>query len=167
MTAIVVDLAVETVTAEAFAPFGMMIAPNNDGTPASLQQTPLDLSQGVPRFYTMRLPAPGLDIRGITRHQRVTQVLASAGGRDWYLGVAAPGELVTAHGEPELDRIHGFHIPGDIAVQLHLGTWHAGPLFEGEPAAFFNLELTNTNDVDHDSCELTRDHDVTLRLQAQ
>ena len=34
-------------------------------------------------------------------------------------------------------------------MKLHVGTWHAGPLFEGPAMAFFNLELSDTNIVDH------------------
>ena len=30
-------------------------------------------------------------------------------------------------------------------IKLHLGTWHAGPLFDADSASFFNLELSDTN----------------------
>jgi hypothetical protein len=55
---------------------------------------------------------------------------------------------------PALDDIVAFEIPGDVAVLLHRGTWHAGPFYDGPTMAFFNLELTDTNVADHDTSEL-------------
>lgn len=163
MTSAPVELPLEALDAQAFAPFGTVIPPREDGTPFSAEDAVLDLSQGTPRFYTMRIPGRGLEVRTITRHQNVTQVLAAAGGHGWAVAVAAPGELVDGDA-PDIGRIRAFVVPGDVAVKLHAGTWHAGPLFEGDPAAFFNLELADTNEVDHDSCELLVDYDIALRL---
>ena len=51
-------------------------------------------------------------------------------------------------------EIEAFVVPGDIALLLSAGTWHAGPFFEAEGMAFFNLELSDTNEVDHQSYRL-------------
>jgi ureidoglycolate lyase len=48
---------------------------------------------------------------------------------------------------------------------LHKGTWHAGPLFEGAAQSFFNLELADTNVVDHHTCDLTASYGFALRLR--
>jgi len=45
--------------------------------------------------------------------------------------------------------------PGE-AVKLHQGTWHAGPFFLTPTALFFNLELSDTNLIDHNSQPLKR-----------
>jgi hypothetical protein len=58
-------------------------------------------------------------------------------------------------------------IPGDTAVMLLRGAWHAGPLFESPKASFFNLELSDTNVTDHWSCDLTQRYGVALRLTGQ
>jgi hypothetical protein len=45
--------------------------------------------------------------------------------------------------------------PGE-AVKLHQGTWHAGPFFFAATALFFNLELSDTNLIDHNSQPLKK-----------
>ncbi|UMY17410.1 ureidoglycolate lyase [Methylobacterium organophilum] len=149
---------IHALTPEAFAPFGTVVVPMEDGVPFGPQDAQLDFSAGTPRFYAMRLPARGLTIHRITRHKAVTQTLASVGGKTWYLGVAAPGEAEA----PTLESIKVFRIPGDAAVALYKGTWHAGPLFEGEEQSFFNLELADTNVVDHDTCNLIKCYGCAL-----
>ena len=139
---------VADLTPQAFARYGTVVLPTEDGTPFGPDDARLDLSGGIPRFYAMRVPARGLTIGRITRHRAVTQALASAGGDTWYIGVAPPGDA------PALDAIAVFRVPGDTAVVLHKGAWHVGPLFEGKDQSFFNLELSDTNVVDHDTCEL-------------
>jgi ureidoglycolate hydrolase len=144
------NVPIEDLSPEAFAPFGTVVVPTEDGTPYGPSDAKLDLFGGTPRFYAMRIPARGLTIRYITRHKAVTQALASVGGAIWYLGVAAP----SVADAPTLDAIHVFKIPGDAAVVLHKGAWHCGPLFDGPDQSFFNLELADTNVVDHDTCDL-------------
>lgn len=43
-------------------------------------------------------------------------------------------------------------IPPGHFIKLHEGTWHAGPLFDApDTMSFFNLELADTNVVDHNT----------------
>ncbi|MEM7341724.1 MAG: ureidoglycolate lyase [Actinomycetota bacterium] len=160
----IVELPIEPLTAEGFAPFGTVIAPSDDGAPFGPDDAVLALDQGTPRFYTMQIPGRGLLVQKITRHRRVTQVLAAAGGHDWVVGVAPPLAVDEPDAAPALDAIKAFRIPGDTAVMLAVGTWHAGPLFEGEPRAFFNLELSDTNVVDHHTCNLVETYATALHL---
>ena len=51
--------------------------------------------------------------------------------------------------------------PGE-GITLHLGTWDAGPLFEAPSASFFNLELADTNQSDHETWPLSRPLHVDL-----
>jgi Ureidoglycolate hydrolase len=159
-----VELAIEDLTPDAFAPFGTVIPPMEDGTEFGPQDAQLDLSKGTPRFYTMRIPGRGLTVKQITRHRSVTQTLASAGGHDWVMAVAPPKDLDVADAEPALSDIRAFRIPGDTAVMLYAGSWHAGPLFEDGERSFFNLELADTNIVDHHTCKLTQRYGIALKL---
>jgi ureidoglycolate hydrolase len=84
------DLPVTKLTQGAFALYGTVIPPMDDGMLYSPKDAELHLGGGVPRFYTMRLPNRGLVVSHITRHRHVTQVLASAGGTPWLLAVAPP-----------------------------------------------------------------------------
>jgi len=144
-------LTAERLTHEAFAPFGCVVEPGLDGAPepAPVAVT-LDLSQGTPRFYIMRLAPRGLEFDRITYHDRVTQTLGAMGGREWYMAVAPPGT------EPSAATLRCFHIPGDVAVRMKRGTWHAGPYFDGPACDFFNLELDDTNVVDHTNHHFAR-----------
>ena len=151
---VVREIAVNGLTPESFAPFGQVIAPAGDGAPFGPADAQLDLRRGTPRFYIMRLPRRGLRFKQITRHRDVTQCLAAVGGKAWVIAVAPPGEVEDPRAQPALDDIKAFKVPGDVAIKLHRGSWHAGPLFEDDEISFFNLELADTNEVDHHTCHL-------------
>ncbi|HWJ73217.1 MAG TPA: ureidoglycolate lyase [Kaistia sp.] len=151
----------EPITAEAFLPFGHLIEATEDMVPAGAVDAALDLSGGTPRFYIMRLDHRGLDVNGITRHAAVTQVLASVGGRRWMLCVAPP---VGEADRPDPEAIRAFVIPGDVAVLLFKGSWHAGPFFHDAEMRFFNLELLDTNVIDHHTVNLGRTFGYNLKI---
>ena len=154
-----------TLTRANFAPFGEAILPAPDGAPLPGHEAEgLDLSRGRPRFYVMRLEGRGLGFRAITRHRRVTQCLASTRGEDWYLGVAPPKALDDPDAKPAPDDIVAFKVPGGLAIKLHAGTWHAGPFFRAPTMDFFNLELADTNEVDHHTVALDRDYATTFEF---
>jgi ureidoglycolate lyase len=112
----------------------------------------------------MRLPPRGLVIRQITRHHNVTQCLAAMGGKSWLLAVGPPKGLDDPAAEPALEDIAAFVVPGTVALKLHRGTWHAGPYFEHEEISFLNLELSDTNENDHQSCRLVERFGFALRF---
>lgn len=147
-------------TPESIAPYGTLIEPTEDGHPFGAEDAELDLSQGTPRLYIMRLRHRPLLIRGITRHARVTQCLASMKGEEWFIGLAEPGDA------PEPEEIRVFRIGGDVALALHAGTWHAGPFFTAPSVDFLNLELTDTNETDHDTARLDQLHDSVIEILA-
>lgn len=155
-------LVAQPVTAAAFAPFGQLIEATADGAPAGAADHALDLSAGRPRFYIMALEHRPLAISRITRHAQATQVLASVGGGAWLLAVAPPD---AGRAAPDPAHIEAFLIPGDVAVLLARGTWHAGPYFEPPAMSFFNLELEDTNVVDHDTCDLQASFGLTFDLR--
>ncbi|WP_288336215.1 ureidoglycolate lyase [uncultured Gordonia sp.] len=145
-------LPIRTLTEEAFAPFGVVLSAVPDGAPPPAGERVLDLSRGRPRFYVMELKDRPAQFSSITRHRGVTQSLAAVGGSPWLLAVAPPGDVDDPDARPTHDQIAVFRVPGDVAVLMYRGTWHAGPFFSGECMSFFNLELDDTNVVDHQSC---------------
>ncbi|HEX3576305.1 MAG TPA: ureidoglycolate lyase [Rhodopila sp.] len=158
------DLPVMDLSPAAFAPYGTVIPPMEDGTAFGPQDGVLRFGTGIPRFYTMRVPNRGMVISHITRHRQVTQVLASSGGQSWLLAVAPPPAEDVPEARPAPQDIRAFRIPGDTAVMLLRGAWHAGPLFEAPEASFFNLGLSDTNVTDHWSCDLKQQFGLSLRL---
>jgi ureidoglycolate hydrolase len=160
------SIAVRELDPDIFAPFGDVIAALEDGAPFGQGTATLDLSRGTPRFYIMGLSGRGQRFSRITRHRQVTQCLASVGGRPWWIAVAPPFGVDDPEAQPALEDIKAFRIPGDVAIKLHRGTWHAGPFFEGEKMSFFNLELADTNETDHQSCDLAQIHGVTFAFES-
>ena len=156
------DLPALPVSAAAFAAFGKLIEPTPDGAPMPDVDRALDLSGGRPRFYIMALTNRGLLVSSLNRHGAATQVLASANGESWLLAVAPPDDAATA---PDPEAIRAFTIPGGFGVLLHRGTWHAGPYFEPAAMNFFNLELDDTNEVDHFTCDLDASFGLTFTLR--
>ena len=127
-----------------FEPFGELITPSPDGKAFDSSDAVLNLSNGIPRFYIMHLEHRGRIFDRITRHHRCTQCLGSLEGKEWFLAVCPP----SATSEPDIDRLTAFRIPGNCFIKLNMGTWHAGPYFDGETVDFYNLELSDTNIVD-------------------
>lgn len=132
---------------------GQIVLPGEDGIPydpSTCFDCELDLSQGTPRFYMMRLKHRGMCFDRITFHAHVTQCLSSSNVSEWFLAVSRPTFDVQKY--PDLDRdVMVFRIPQGVIVKLHKGTWHAGPLFAESEADFFNLELADTNVNDHNT----------------
>jgi ureidoglycolate hydrolase len=146
-------LEVSELTAEAFAPYGEVIAPLRTGgqgtgagdePEASAREAKLVLGNGEPRLWIMHLPHVGLGFTRIARHRRVTQCLGSLSGKEWLIGVAPPGDFGD-DARPRVEDIVAFRVPGDRLIKLHVGTWHAGPHFVHGECLFVNLENRDTN----------------------
>ena len=153
-------LELRELTPEAFAPYGQVIAPLRTGgqgaetgydPEASASEAQLVLGNGVPRLWIMHLPHVGLGFMRIARHRRVTQCLGSLGGKEWFIGVAPPGDLA----RPRVEDVVAFRVPGDRLVKLHVATWHAGPHFVHDECLFFNLENLDTNRRDFHAASLS------------
>ena len=93
-------------TAPSLPADAQVVGPSEDGDafdPA--RDADLDLRQGTPRLYLMRLPPRGRAFRRITFHARVTQCLGGlAPEREWLLAVAAPTGDVRRFPGPEVRR---------------------------------------------------------------
>ncbi|MEB3828903.1 ureidoglycolate lyase [Phormidium sp. CCY1219] len=138
------QLPAQWVTPENFQDYGQVIFPASDGEPDPNNEAQLNLENGTPRLYIMRLDCRGRKFHQIARHVECTQCLGAREGKDWFIAVAPPSQ----GDRPDLDRLMAFRIPGDCFIKLEMGTWHAGPYFDWDAMDFYNLELTDTNIVD-------------------
>ena len=154
------QLTAQPLTAESFRPFGQVLSPQWDGKPYDSEDAQLKLDGGIPRFYIMQLDRKGRQFDKITRHLACTQCLGSLEGKEWLMGVALPCEGPA----PDPKEIRAFRIPGDCFIKLEVGTWHAGPLFETDVINFYNLELSDTNVVDHDTCNLAESFGISFEI---
>lgn len=155
-----VQLQAEWATKENFAPYGQVISAAENEKHYDEEDAQLVLDRGIPRFYIMRLRQTGLRFHHIARHVQCTQCLGSIAAPDWFMGVAPPSKAA----KPSFEDIVAFRIPGNCFIKLHLGTWHAGPLFNGESIDFYNLELSDTNINDFDTCNLLSTYDRELEI---
>jgi len=131
----------------------------DDMTASGDQDAELRFGPGQLRYYVMRIHRRPQPITAMTRHLQATQCLSSAEGRPFWMLLAPPDTQ-----GPVLDASAAWLLklnPGE-GIKLHLGTWHAGPLFEAASASFFNLELTDTNQSDHETLPLSDPLDVVL-----
>lgn len=154
-------LSAQWITQASFAPYGELILPAEDGKPYDDTDAKLDLSQGTPRFYIMQLKHRGKQFHRITRHQLCTQCLGSLEGKTWLLAVAPP----SSHPQPDSKQLKAFQIPGNCFIKLHKGTWHAGPYFTEDEINFYNLELSNTNEVDHFSYDFLEQENLIWEIK--
>ncbi|MEW6492053.1 MAG: ureidoglycolate lyase [Cyanobacteriota bacterium] len=155
------QLQAEWVTPENFQRYGQVIFPSKDGKHYDAEDAQLNLQNGTPRFYIMRLDKRGRKFHKITRHVQCTQCLGSLEGKDWLIAVAPPNNQVD---EPVLEDIAAFRIPGNCFIKLEVGTWHAGPYFEHDFVDFYNLELSDTNVVDHFTHDFIKSHQLEFEM---
>lgn len=151
----------EAITAENFRPYGQLIEPIDDHVAFSANDAQLDLSQGIPRFYIMRLEHKGRTFERITHHRHCTQCLGSLGDKDWFIVVAPP----TSKEKPDVAQMRAFRVSGNCFIRLEAGTWHAGPYFDHEFVDFYNLELSDTNIVDHWNYDFREQDNIEWTIQ--
>ncbi|KAM1019820.1 hypothetical protein FF1_041114 [Malus domestica] len=168
-------------TPESFGEYGQVVEASPDGDVFGPSDAQLDLSHGVPRFYIMNLQGRPLKFSTITHHASVTQCLGSIGGHVWYLGVAKPSiveskdregnNVVQSHCAsghfyvpPAVADVRVFKITGPKFLKLNVGTWHAGPLFMAGTMDFYNLELSDTNVVDHTTHDFRKENGVKFLI---
>ncbi|MBE9035173.1 ureidoglycolate lyase [aff. Roholtiella sp. LEGE 12411] len=155
------QLQAEWVTPENFRRYGQVISASQDGKAYDAEDANLNLQNGIPRFYIMRLQGRGRKFHQITRHLQCTQCLGSLEGKDWFIAVCPPNNDVN---QPALEELAAFRIPGNCFIKLHEGTWHAGPYFEHDAVDFYNLELADTNKVDHFTHNFFKSHQLEFEM---
>lgn len=162
----IVDIKIADVCSEQFQSYGQLIAAQDDGVPYSEKDANIDLTQGIPRVYIMRINRPySRLVNTINRHVKVTQCLASTDeSRSWVILVARPSHLDIDPTIPDISTLKAFRIPGNIAIKLHHGTWHSGPYTTGKTQNFLNIELSDTNINDRDECLFDRSFGFSIRL---
>lgn len=153
------QLQADIVTSKSFQPYGQLINASEDGKAYDQHDAQLQIQNGIPRFYIMRLHDRGRRFCHMTRHQECTQCLGSLDGREWLMAVA-----IGVGDRPDLESLKAFRIPGNCFVKLDLGTWHAGPYFDGETIDFYSLELSDTNITDHETCDLLGTYNVEYQI---
>jgi ureidoglycolate hydrolase len=155
------QLQAKLVTPENFRPYGQAIFPAQDGKSFDGEDAQLMLDKGAPRFYIMQLHCRGLKFQKITRHLQCTQCLGALEGKEWFIAVCPPRNHIN---EPDINQIAAFRIPGNCFIKLEAGTWHAGPYFAHGFVDFYNLELSDTNVVDHFTYDFLKSRNLEFEI---
>jgi ureidoglycolate lyase len=126
---------VEPVSPEAFAPYGHVISVDSHagrhargsytGRVEVFRSVAID-SDKAPEFLLLRSQVRPFRVRLLERHMEIGQAFIPLANHPFAVVVAAPAARLI-RGVPALDEIHGFLVPGNIAISLHRGTWHEPP----------------------------------------
>lgn len=129
---------IEPLTAEAFAPFGLVLQPHKipsfDLPTKSLHRFPWSCDAPV-IVQLLSFKRQPLKVGKIEKHMHVTESRMHIGGSPTVIVVGAPSDAV-----PQPSDLRAFRIDGQ-GVMFHAGTWHAidaYPLGE-EPGLFLFL----------------------------
>ncbi|MEA5509064.1 ureidoglycolate lyase [Crocosphaera sp. UHCC 0190] len=160
MLATIKPLPALAINSDNFQAYGQLITPSQHGKLYDETDAQLNLKNGIPRFYIMHLEKRGRQFDRITRHCQCTQCLGALEGKEWFMAVAPPSE----QNYPDLTQLKAFKIPGNCFIKLNVGTWHAGPYFDHDEVDFYNLELSDTNVVDHFTYNFLKEEHLTFEI---
>lgn len=124
----------ETVTAENFAAFGVVLTEaGRTRLPINTYGDRLDLyrenfeSDQPTEWFIASFKNRGTGVLFLERHQQLSQTFIPVGGHGFHTVVARPGAR-EVNGFPALDELRAFWVPGDAAIQIHRATWHENPM---------------------------------------
>lgn len=139
---------VERLDAEAFAPFGAVLAAEGDRQRIDMYGSVVDvytagrIDADVPvEIFMSRSTIREFRVRFLERHMLLAQMFVPLCGTPFVVVVARPDAAEDANGIPLVEEVRAFFVPGDKALMIHRGTWHEPPF----PLADGSLRLTTTH----------------------
>ena len=134
MMAKTLDIALEAVTAEAFAPFGALIEepsapPIFQGPGLRSWRFPYEASAATD-LMVIRYDHRPMAFAKLERHSNVTQCFVPLDAMPWAMVVAPPGD---SGGSPAPECVRAFLVGGVQGILLWKDTWHAFNRFPAHP----------------------------------
>ena len=132
-----IDIPLEKLTHEAFAPFGQIVG-ELPGTPGWARPL-LDAwkmtfaIEGKAELRVMRYHHQALEFHLLERHLAVTESRVPMGGAQAVMVVAPPTPVGRPTKAPDPASLRAFHIDGTVGLMLWRGTWHALDCFPLKP----------------------------------
>ena len=133
----IVQVAVEPLSAEAFAPFGQVVGPS--AAPATSLSPDFELWRtafgvdGEMELLFSRYRHKPMRFCTMERHFNVTQTFLPLGPGASVMVVAAPTDAADPEAIPEPGAVHAFLLDNSLGVLLWKGTWHALDRFPAAP----------------------------------
>lgn len=148
------EIRAEPLTAEAFAPFGRLIAARDDEpdyrAASGTRGWHVAFESGQPLLSVLKTPYRGLSFAKMERHFHVSQAFVRLGGSAAVVAVAPPSEDRAS--APRLEDLHAFLLDGSTGYVLHRGTWHSLDRFALQPPDTTFLMITD-RETQHDLTE--------------
>jgi ureidoglycolate lyase len=149
-----IEVQAEPLTAEAFAPFGQVIATGD---------MVMELRDGESfHLNVLSYDRHPLECDHLNRHHKATQALVALAGRPT-LVVVAPSELDFSTRD-HLPSVRAFVCDGTAGINLALGTWHWGPYPLMDHVDLVNVQGKGFAD-DNEIAYLTRDLGVVVTVR--
>jgi ureidoglycolate lyase len=130
------DLVIEPITAEAFAPFGLLVPPVRSGERRVelIEQLQNLRAQARPRLSLVAVPATSLPLEAVEmeRHIHSSQTFIPIAAESYLLLVAPHG----GEGYPDTARLRAFRVPGDVGIHYNADVWHHPMTALDGPARF-------------------------------
>jgi ureidoglycolate lyase len=127
------SIKLQTLTPEAFAPFGVVLSPqgrerlpiNTYGDKLNLFREEFQSDQPIEWFIVQGVKRD-MQALFLERHMQLTQAFIPMNG-DSFITIVARPNAREENGMIALDEMRAFIVPGDSAIQIHRGTWHENP----------------------------------------
>src|SRR5690554_4653114 len=131
-------LKVETLTKEAFEPFGYLLSPHSNVTPFKntppvfTDRMPFEVDDGSYEFVYALLERKEFKFTNLERHVKVTQGFFMMTNGPAIITVAPATDNNDPESLPDLDSVRAFLWERDMCFVLHRGVWH-GTILPLEP----------------------------------
>ncbi|MGH6945565.1 MAG: ureidoglycolate lyase, partial [Geminicoccaceae bacterium] len=125
----IVEIRLEPLTAESFAPFGQLLAERD--TPPVFQASHLRSWRmnfevdGAAQLLVVRYVHEPFACHLLERHLSVTQAFGPLGEHPSVMVAAPPTDLDDLDHVPRPDEVRAFYVRGSRGLMLWRGTWHA------------------------------------------
>jgi ureidoglycolate lyase len=144
------DLAIEEITADAFAPFGLLIPPVRTGEHRVelIEQLQNLRATAKPRLSLAALPAASLPLEAVEmeRHVYSSQTFIPISAES-YLLLVAPHDR---DGDPDVAQLRAFRVPGDVGIHYKADVWHHPMTALDGPARFIVTTFIDGTEEDEE-----------------
>ena len=149
----VVRLAVQEMTRERFAPFGVLID--------SRGSVELDLGGAAAQMTGATSERREFAFQFMARHRRTMQLFSPLVGCRSIICVAPPAPDRAA---PAPEDVVAFLVDGRLPYAYHKGTWHTPPFPVGEWSSYLVVDRAGTLDDDYELVDLKAVHDCAFEI---
>ena len=149
----IIELTVEPLTDEAFAPFGEIIAKKNvppvfTGTHLESWSFKFSIEKTV-ELMINRFHYHDIEFSMLERHFFVTQTFLPLNGMPMVMVVAPPSDTADPSAIPRPEDLRAFYGDGKTGIMLWRGTWHALHRFPIRPP-YIDIGLITEAETQHE-----------------